>query len=119
MYIAYNDFFLGKELLEKRAVLLPTLSSIFIRVYTGEDSPEETTVTVESEDGAIKFTSRWLLKQVRLYLHSHLEFKCVHRKYGTILYPKDADLLTCLSWALRRLQPSEAVTYETVKFLIQ
>ena len=29
-----------------------------------------------------------------------MSYKCVHMKFGTILYPKGVDLLTSLSWAL-------------------
>ena len=91
---------LAKALLENQAVLLPNLSRMFLRTYVDnstcmDNSPAE--CTIDTEEGSVKFTSKW---HVQIYLHHHLESKCVHRRYGTVLYPKNGDLLTCLSWAL-------------------
>ena len=109
---------LAKVLLENQAVLLPKLSRMFLNMYMN-NSPEEclsVECTIETEDGSVKFTSKWLLKQVLVYLHHHLESKCVHKRYGTVLYPKNGDLLTCLSWALGVSQNStdREVIYENL-----
>ena len=46
------------------------------------------------------FTSKWLLYQLIKYLNSYMLYKCVHKKFGTILYHKGIDVLVSLSWAL-------------------
>ena len=55
--------------------------------------------TIDTEDGSVTLTSKWLLKNVKVYLHHHLQS---NRRYGTVVYPKNGDLLMCLSWALGR-----------------
>lgn len=32
-----------------------------------------------------------------------MEYKCIHMKFGTVIYRKEGDLLTSLSWALGTL----------------
>ncbi len=102
---------LAKALCDNQAMLLPTLSRMFLSMYMDNSSAD---CIVDTEEGSVNFTSKWLLKQVLLYLHHHLKFKCVHRRYGTVLFPKNSDLLTCLSWALGRSQNSidTEVSYE-------
>ena len=51
-------------------------------------------------DSIIKFSSRWVLNQLMLYLNPYMECRCIHKKFGTILYRKNGNLLTSLSWAL-------------------
>jgi len=46
------------------------------------------------------YSSRWLLNQLILYLNQHMHYKCMHKKFGTILYRKGGDILTSLSLAL-------------------
>ena len=38
-------------------------------------------------------------------------YKCVHRKFGTILYRKGGDLLHALSWALSYKQPDMVLNH--------
>ena len=101
--ILHVVLYLAKELLENRAALLPNLSRMFLTMYMDKsvhmDNPHAE-CTIDTEEGSVNFTSKWLLKNVQVYLHHHLKSKCVHRRYGTILYPKNGDLLICLSWAL-------------------
>ena len=63
-------------------------------------SPESEEHILENKKGTVKFTSRWMLHQLKLYLTSHIEHKCMHKKFGTVLYSKGVDILTSLSWAL-------------------
>ena len=101
--ILHVVLYLAKELLENRAALLPNLSRMFLTMYMDNsvhtDNPHAE-CTIDTEEGSVNFTSKWLLKNVQVYLHYHLKSKYVHRQYGTILYPKNGDLLMCLSWAL-------------------
>ena len=43
------------------------------------------------------------VKEVLAQLHLHMEYKCVHKKFDTLLYNKNGDLLVSLSWALGRV----------------
>ena len=90
--------FVAKELLLQRALLLPAVCRMFLAEYGGCDSQSE--LHLESREGMVSFSSRWLLQQIIMYLGPHLCYKCVHRKFGTILYRKGGDLLHALSWAL-------------------
>ena len=57
---------------------------------------------LEGAEGTVTFSSKWLLRQLVGYLHTHMDYKCVHKKFGTILFKKKGDLLISLSWALDR-----------------
>ena len=60
-------------------------------------------LNLEVGDSTVKFSSRWMLNQLIIYLHPYMEYKCVHRKYGTMLFRRGGDLLTSLSLALGAL----------------
>ena len=56
-------------------------------------------------------TSRWLLSHLSNHLGSNVGFICKHKKYGTLLYRKNGDILKALSKALgkaHQTQKSEA-----------
>ena len=89
---------------QDKALLLSDASKVFLSAYCDESnvttSVSNTNVILETENGTTKFTPRWLLYQLILHLKKSLSFKCVHRKFGTILYKTGGDLITSLSWAL-------------------
>ena len=58
-------------------------------------------VDLEIGDSTVTFSSRWLLHQLITYIHPYLQYKCIHRTFGTVLFfRKGGDLLASLSWAL-------------------
>jgi len=61
-------------------------------------------VDLEVGDSTVKFSSRGLLHQLITYLHLYLQYKCIHRKFGTVLFRKGGHLLASLSWALGAIQ---------------
>uniref|UniRef100_A0A1X7UL74 Uncharacterized protein n=2 Tax=Amphimedon queenslandica TaxID=400682 RepID=A0A1X7UL74_AMPQE len=65
-----------------------------------DDTVTNASYELKGLEGIVKFSSRWLLQQLIIYLHEHLSYKCIHKKFGTILYNKRGDLLKSLSWAL-------------------
>ena len=93
-----------EHLLHQKAALLPHVCRVFLESYgvslgcgsstTGID------VDLEVGDSTVKFSSRWLLHQLITYIHPYLQYNCIHRKFGTILFCKGGDLLASLSWAL-------------------
>ena len=68
----------GNEIANQRAVLLPGLSKIFLNEYLASAQSVEDDIIVESDEGSIKFTSKWLLKHLVMHLHTHMDYKCVH-----------------------------------------
>lgn len=95
--------FVAKQLYQEKALLLSTACSVFLETYTGQNimcSISSIEVIINCEDGTTKFTSRWLLSRLVLHLNKYMRFKCMHKKFGTVLYKRDGDLLTSLSWAL-------------------
>ncbi len=94
--ILHSVLYVAHEFINERAVLLPYVSRLFCHRYIDPMSE----CVLESQEGTIKFSSRWLLRQLTIHLHTHLMFKCVHNKFGILLFKKGGDLLTSLSWAL-------------------
>ena len=97
--------YLSDSLLQQGAVLLPTVCQVFLETYGVSHSGSIASVELNLEVGynTVKFSSRWLLHQLIIYLHPYMEYKCVHRKYGTMLFRRGGDLLTSLSLALGAL----------------
>ena len=106
--------FVAEQLLQQKAVLLPWASQIFLQAYqlhrTGSIKSAE--LNLEVGESTVKFSSRWLLNQLIIYLNPYMSYKCVHRKFGTILYRKGGDILTSLSWALGTAQYSQAYSHQ-------
>ncbi len=91
--------FVANEIKLERAIQLPTIAKIFLKSYDPTGTKNN---VIEVDQGTVCFTSRWLLTQLILHLNSHIEFKCVHRKFGTVIFRKGGNLMTSLSWALGR-----------------
>ena len=105
--ILHTVLYVANEIMHERAVLLPRASQVFLTEYT-KDSPTDQTVHIlEVMDGTVKYTSQWLLQHIIIHLQPFIHYKCVHRKFGTILYRKGGDVLTSLSWALGRAQSKD------------
>ena len=92
----------AKVILSQHALLLPQASDVFLETYQGSGASVSDDIHLEVGEGIIKYTSHWLLNQLVLHLHHHMSYKCIHKKYGTILYRKGGDTLISLSWALGR-----------------
>ena len=93
--------YITREFLSQRAVLLPSVSKLFRQEYDQENTASN--LYLEVNEGTITFTSKWLLGQFILYFQYHIKYKCIHRKFGTVLFHKGSDLLVSLSWALGRM----------------
>ena len=110
--------YVADEFKNHRAVLLPHVSRVFIMKYQDLTSTDQShfleNQMLEGREGTIKFTSSWLLKKLKMHLNKHIECKCIHKKFGTILFKKGGDLLTSLSWALGSAKTDQIhdVTYE-------
>ena len=95
---------LANLFLENKALLLPKACKIFLEFYGLEIENSYSVTSVElqldTEDGTVKFSSRWMLTQLLVYLSPYMLYKCVIRKYGIVLYRKGGDLLATVSHCL-------------------
>ena len=51
-----------------------------------------------------QISSRWLLHQLITHLDGYMMHKCIHRKFGIVLYHRRGDILAALAWALSTSQ---------------
>lgn len=90
----------AKRFYLEKVMLLTTASAIFLEAYTGDSyfsGVSSVEIYLENGDSKTKFSSHWLLHQLLLHIKDYLCFKCIHKKYGTVLYKRGGDLLTSLS----------------------
>ena len=68
-------------------ILLPEASDVSIEAFLlpGASSSD---LHLDVEEGTIKFTSQWLLSQLLIHLHKYINYKCIHKRFGTILFRK-------------------------------
>ena len=106
--------YVANHLLQEKAVLLPWACKVFLKSYESEYAGSVTSakVTVETGDGTVIFSARWLLHKLIEYLNCYMLYKCVHMKFGTILYRKGVDVLVSLSWALSTQSTSQECSDE-------
>lgn len=102
--------FVANKLSQDRALLLPHAVRFFLDSYPHS---VETDLYLEVENGKIKFSSRWLLQQLIIYLQPFMNFKCIIKRIGTLIYPCNSDPLKCLSLAL--YDTSENSSFETME----
>ena len=100
--ILASVLFVGEHLVIEKALLLPQVCRVFLENYgvTLTDGLKSVDLNLEVGDSTVKFSSRWVLNQLIIHLNPYMQYKCIHMKYGTLLYRKEGNLLTSLSWAL-------------------
>ena len=90
--------YVADQIMHQRAVLLPSVSKVFLAAYTRDSETESNVHVLEVGDGTVKYTTRWLLNQTILHLQSFINYKCVHRKFGTIIFRKGGDIQQAFLW---------------------
>jgi len=97
-----QSLFVAENLIHQKAVLLPWVCQVFLDAYlqVPEGSKSTPSPTLEVGESTVKFSSRWLLNQLISHLNQHMSYKCIHKKFGTLLHHKGGDVLVSLSWAL-------------------
>ena len=63
---------------------------------------------LEVRDGTIKFTGKWLMNQLIVHLQPYMGYKCIVPCLGTLLYPRNGDLMKSLTLALYQSPYSDA-----------
>ena len=98
----------GKVLFENRAMLLPSIHSIFTKyaqdLIKAKDMQEPQELTTLS--------SRWILSELTAKLQYHMVYSCKVRKYGTLVYRPNSDLILLLSEAMWKLRNFESTQGE-------
>ena len=88
---------LVKTLQQDEAMLLPELHSHFYDVVS---KTIQNVPNVQKSPKTSLPTNRWLLSSISNYLQDNLGIVCKHKRYGTLLYRKNGDLLKAHSKAL-------------------
>ena len=99
MAILQAVVYVAKDLLIGKALLLPWVTKVFLTAYS-PGCPDNSKPTIETGESIVTFSARWLLQHLITYLNPYMLYKCVHMKFGTILYRKGINVLESLSWAL-------------------
>ena len=79
--------FVAENLIQQKAVIFPWACQVFLHIYCN-DQPCSMPIqlTLEVGENNVRFTSQWLLNQLILYLNQYMLYKCMHKKFGTVLY---------------------------------
>ena len=82
--------------------MLPWACKVFLQAYNTKlvGSIKSARVSIDIGDSCLLFSGKWLLNERITHLNPYMLYKCVHMKFGTILYRRGVDLLVSLSWAL-------------------
>ena len=75
--------YIAGEFVSQRVVLLPPASKMFCQAYDPENI--DMNIQLEVSEGTILFTSKWLLNQLIVHFQDHMKYKCIRKKFGTIL----------------------------------
>ena len=81
-----QSYFVAEHLTHQKAVLLPWVCKVFLDTHSQTQAGGEVlpSPTLEVEESTDKFTSRWLLNQLIVYLNQHMSYKCIHKRFGTM-----------------------------------
>ncbi len=91
----------GYKLLEREVILLPAVHNKF-QTYTTELAAGS-----NLQDSVTSVSAMWLLSGLTTNFEHHMTYSCKIRKYGTLLYRPNTDLLPSLQkamWTIRQLE---------------
>ena len=94
----------GHILLEKRAILLPSIHSFFM-----SHARDLAKIKHLGSEEIEAITSRWVLSDLTANLQHHIAYSCKVRKYGTLVYRPNTDLVPLLTEAMWRLRNAETM----------
>lgn len=84
----------AKTLLEQEAILLPSVHDFFMSLV------QEHTTKGDLKGGEEHVTERFILSHLIVTLGKHLSYMYRTKKYGTLLYRTNGDVMTSLTIAL-------------------
>ena len=94
--------FVAEHMLQDKALLLPQACNIFLQAYRVNYTGSIRAVQLDLDigDSSVKFSARWLLNQLIIYLSNYMSYQCIHMRIRTILFRKGGNILASLSYAL-------------------
>ncbi len=87
----------GNELLQRNVLLLPTVQDMFNNCLSKMAQNHNLTVNRT-------VSSNWILSNLTVALGKHINYCCTTRKFGTMIYRSNSDLIPALSHALWRIR---------------
>ena len=80
--------FVAEHLVQNKALLLPQVCRVFLEAYgvLYTDSIKSVDLTLEVGENKVKFSSRWVLNQLIIHLNPYVQYKCIHMKFGIVIY---------------------------------
>lgn len=99
----------GEDLLQRKAILLPVAHDFFVEMY---DDILASTDLQGTETKTI--SSIWVLSNLTNALQHHLVYSCKARKYGTLLYRPNTDLVSLLQQSLFKLRQHEKKDFRLI-----
>ena len=89
----------GKELLDGNVLLLPSVFGLFCKEATqlATDLEEEVNTTN-------LVTTAWIMSSLKMSLKNHIVYTCRIKKYDTLIYRPNTDLISALTRALWQLK---------------
>ena len=87
----------GRTVLQRDVLLLPAIQEIFLK-YVKMFSAELNSIDINMLTERI--TCRMILSHLTANLQHHVTFKCTARKYGTLVYSPNTDILNALAKSL-------------------
>ena len=96
--------YVGHKLQQGEALLLSTAHEIFMGYTKYAIENYATHITLPSKDSV---TAKWILARLNESLGHHMSFTCKTRKYGTLLYRPDSDMVAIATQALWKLKALE------------
>ena len=68
--------FVAHALKKGKAVLLPSVACVFLDTYCGiGDWSSEQEIYLDTEDSKVRYTNKWLLRQLVMYLQPYMEYR--------------------------------------------
>ena len=90
-------------MLQRKAILLPAAHDFFLEKH----DEILATIDLHESEAQTKVTSLWVLSNLTSALQHHLVYACKARKYGTLLYRPNTDLVPLLQQPLSKLRQHE------------
>ena len=91
----------GEALLKQTAMLLPDINNFFLNELN--KTIKMRGITIKEDFGNIAGV-KWLRSQLSSLLQHHMAYKCTVKRYGTVLYRHNGDLVHALNVSLGQVR---------------
>ena len=116
--VTHTTVKVGEDLLKREVLLLPAVHEFFNQCVNSIAAASDKLDKTDLKDKT-KVTSLWVLSELSANLKQHMACACRTRKYGTVMYRPDTDLISALQKALWKVRHLEQAHCETDSCLDQ